>query len=59
MEGYITSHDITVEAPENENIKAYTTRVKAGHSSEVRKIEIMTSLHETNNTSLTAVMVTT
>lgn len=56
MERYTTAHDIVVEAPENENIKAYTTRVESGHISEVRKFEITTNLHETNNISLAAVM---
>lgn len=42
MERYTTAHDIVVEAPENENIKAYTTRVESGHVSEVRNIEIKT-----------------
>lgn len=38
MEGYTTSHDIVVEAPENENIKAYTTRMTSGNISGVRKL---------------------
>lgn len=59
MEGYTTSHDVVVEVPENENIKAYTTRVESGHISEVRKTEIMANLHATNNVSLAAVMIAT
>lgn len=43
MERYTTAHDTVVEVPENENIKAYTTRVESGHVSEVRNIEIKTN----------------
>lgn len=59
MEGYTKSHDVVVEVTENENIKAYTTRVESGHISEVRKTEITTNLHATNNISLAVVMVAT